>query len=132
MREIREIKFKAYFDGEMLYDAWRVDNALYWKKNGYQCFDLFAFKQENPAILLQYIGLEDGISREIYESDILKDDYNRILLVGWHRCSFAFKALTETNFAWACDIMQWFEGDTPRPRIIGNSYETPEMNGGVP
>jgi hypothetical protein len=79
---MKQIKHKAFHDGEMVYNASRVGNALYWD-NG-KNFDLFAFKQENPAVLLDYIGFEDANDTEIYECDILEDDWNRRLSVEWH------------------------------------------------
>lgn len=64
---------------------------------------------------------------EIYEGDILKDEYDRILLVEWWKCGFAFKALCETNFIRASNPIEWFEGDTPKPNIIGNITQNPEL-----
>ena len=82
----------------------------------------FAY-QVRPETVSEYIGYQDIQSTDIYENYILKDEYNRRLLVVWHRCGFCFKALTKTNFVLACDITQWFEDDTPRPEIIGNIFE---------
>jgi hypothetical protein len=36
-------------------------------------------------VLLDYIGFEDANDTEIYECDILEDDWNRRLSVEWHR-----------------------------------------------
>ena len=80
----------------------------------------------NKTCLMQYTGLKDINGVDIYEGDILKDEYNRILLVEWWKCRFMFRALTETNFIRA-DIIQWFEGDTALPTIVSNSYENPEL-----
>lgn len=123
---MRLIKHKAFHDGEMVYNASRVGNALYWD-NG-KNFDLFAFKQQNPAVLLDYTGFHDTDNREIYECDIIEDEYNRRMLVEWHRGGFRFKAITETNFTYA-PLAEWFE---PAPchlttHLIGNAYANPEL-----
>lgn len=126
---MKQIKHKAFHDGEMVHNASRVGNALYWySEQGKECFDLFAFKQQDPAVLLDYIGFEDANDTEIYECDILEDDWNRRLSVEWHRGGFRFKAITETNFTYA-PVYGWFEFTNlfPRPRIIGNAYTHPEL-----
>lgn len=121
---MKSIKHKAFHDGEMLYNASRVGNALYWDHG--QHFDLFAFKQQNPAVLLDYIGFEDVNHNEIYECDILRDDWNRRLLVEWNRGGFRFKAITETNFV-SAPVFEWFESLDSQPKIIGNVFENPEL-----
>jgi len=79
------------------------------------------------AYIMQSTGMEDRCGTDIYEGDFLTDDYDRILLVEWYKYGFCFKAITETNFVRACDIMEWFEGDTSKPLIIGNVYENKEL-----
>ena len=82
----------------------------------------FAYKVR-PETASQYIGLKDLFGTKIYDKDILMDCDNRIMLVEWHNYGFCFKAITETNFKWACDIFQWFEDETTYPIIIGNEFE---------
>ena len=118
-------KFRAFHDGEMLYNASKVGNALYWDDG--DRFDMRAFEQETPPIMMQCIGYADINKVDIYESDVLKDLFNRILLVEWRRSGFWFKALTETNFAYAHTISQWFEFDIHLPIIIGNIFENPSL-----
>ena len=78
-------------------------------------------------ILIQYIERKDKNNIEIYESDILKDNYGRILLVEWYKHGFSFKAITEANFLRARDISQWFEYVEDLPEIIGNVLKNPEL-----
>ena len=77
--------------------------------------------------LVEYIGRKDINGKEIYEGNILKDNYGRILLVEWYKHGFSFKAITEANFLRARDIAQWFEDSEPFPEIIGDIYNNPEL-----
>lgn len=76
---------------------------------------------------MQFTGLKDKMEKEIYEGDILKDEYNRILLVEWWGYAFTLKAITKTTFVRAMYIIQWFEDQRYIPEIIGNIYETPDL-----
>ena len=118
-------KFRAFLDGEMVHNAAKVGNTLYW--NDGKCFDVIAFKQPNPAILMQYIGFKDKHDISIYTGDILTDDYGRAMEVEWRVYRFRFKALTETNFTYAHQLGEWFEIDDDFPEIIGNIYENPDF-----
>ena len=84
-------------------------------KNCYQCVDC----------------LKDKDGRGVYEGDVLKDNYGRILLVEWYKYGFSFKAITVTNFLRARDISQWFETGGTLPGVIGNIVENPELVEGV-
>jgi uncharacterized phage protein (TIGR01671 family) len=122
---MRELKFRA----------WKRDiNVMYlWNANFFSDMspvtdDMGSFPDiHNSLVLMQYIGYADINKVDIYEGDILKDLFNRILLVEWHNGGFCFKALTETNFKYAHTISQWFEFNMHPPLIIGNKYENPEL-----
>ncbi|MEA3457885.1 MAG: YopX family protein [Candidatus Thermoplasmatota archaeon] len=112
--------------------AWDIHNkemmkTLYGWKGGFEEFTDAAKNAQRYYEVMQYIGKTDKHNTEIYDGDILRDEYDRILLVVWHNCGFSLKAITETNFIRATNIMDWFEGDTPRPEIIGNKFENPEL-----
>lgn len=75
----------------------------------------------------QYIGYSDLNDVDIYDGDILRDEYDRTLLVVWRSGGFCFKALSETNFKYAHDISQWFDSDCQLLIIIGNIYDEKEL-----
>ena len=127
---MRELKFRAWDIKEKVMhkagflfdsDGTIFDNTL--------CdgeMESFSFGS-GQIILMQYVGLKDKNGKEVYEGDILKDNYGRILLVEWYKYGFSFKAITETNFLRARDISQWFENGERLPEIIGNLYENQEL-----
>lgn len=64
-----DINCRAYYNRELLYNAARVGNALYWD-NG-NCFDLLAFKQSIPPIMMRSSTLFDKNNVQIYEYDLV-------------------------------------------------------------
>ena len=129
---MREIKFRGKtFSGEWVYGNLAV---LRQTIRNVECGTYisndagmpFAYRVI-PETIGQYPGLKDKNGKEIYEDDIVKDEYNRVLLVKWRKCGFNFKAITKTNFVWAPDITQWFEYGFTHPEIIGNIHENPEL-----
>ena len=127
---MREHKYRAYHDGKMVYDAAKVGNALYW--NDGLAFDLFAFKQKNPAILMDYTGFKDITKKDIYEDDVLSVYLDGILYTSpvmfKHGCWVIYHPdridintceKEYINFGW------WIDLDNTT--IIGNIHEYPEL-----
>jgi len=103
-----------------------IDGLLWWQLS-YKCELLSAEERENIE-LVEYISRKDKSGVEIYEGNILKDNYDRILLVEWYQHGFTFRAITDTNFFRARDINQWFENEEEIPEIIGHIFENPESS----
>lgn len=136
-------KFRAWFEDEMIFSDCAIgEYDFVFDSNGNMEFDVWNDEMHKltpngdvtysgwetyTQDIMQFTGAKDMNGTDIYEGDILTDEYSRVLLVEWRRCGFCFKAVTETNFVYAYDIMQWFEGDTPQPLIIGNIYKNPEL-----
>lgn len=119
---MREIKFRAWHDGRM-YKESKCEFL-----SGYGCmFNRFA-KPDAP--LMQYTGLKDKNSAEIYEGDILKrehcyapDDQYDIAVVEYsdERLCFRFNSIEKHGI--------FFDTNHPNFRfeVIGNIYENPEL-----
>lgn len=83
----------------------------------------------------QFTGLYDKNNKEIYEGDILKDEYGRIMKVvykeNWGKFQFELLKITgekwTNNFRFA-DLTDWFDSSlSETPEIIGNIYDNPEL-----
>ncbi len=129
----REIQFRGIDidDGTWLYGYLVKNNNRYFIFDGdldtTGVYPTWNRSEVLPETVGQLIRKQDKNNNEIFEGDIVKDEYGRILLVEWWKCGFGFKALRETNFIRANRIIDWFEGDTPRPEIIGNIIQNPEL-----
>lgn len=142
---MREIKFRAWNkkDKEME-DEFSLDS------NGSRVFtqegspDFFYPEpyediEHKTWILMQYTGLKDKNGKEIYEGDIVKDNYNEVGIV-----SFGEHLSDNSGFEYAANVCTGFyvanpevgENDYPRNWgqfyetgyiILGNIYENPEL-----
>ncbi len=79
-----------------------------------------------------YSTYNDVDDIEIYEGDIVEDNYGRSLEIVWYKGRLQFKALTKTNFIYA-DMEEWFEeGIKLGVKIVGNIYGVEELNKAEP
>lgn len=113
---------RAFHDGTMLYDASRVGNALYW--DNWKHFDLLAFKQTQPAILMEYLDELDRNGKDICVGDVVKyhnqhhvnsfteyDIYFEVVRIG--------SRFLQKNFEYSPDM--WYEWD--EVEVVGNVCE---------
>ena len=136
---------------EILFRGKRVDNGEW----VYGCFEKLCIELENgkeityhyiqgltindgyminPETVGQFTGLTDKNGKNVFEGDILKDEYGRIILVIWREkfAKFAFKLIKSTgenwtkNFSYA-DMWSWFDLENNLPEVIGNIYDNPEL-----
>jgi uncharacterized phage protein (TIGR01671 family) len=124
-----EYKYRAYFDGEMLYNAVRLNNALYWNEG--QSFDLLAFKQKKPAILMEHTSLRDKNNTEIYEADVVakfdfESPYFKSVVVR-HLAAFGYVNCGDF-IAFASNYhFNWNNNQSNKILVIGNIHESPEL-----
>lgn len=123
---MREIKFRAFADGEMIY---LPDNyCLPKEKTIYGRFEL-----------MQYTGLKDKNGKEIYEGDIIFSRTISEELWGTEKSNHKVEFKNGT-FCLSKNIgysRQWNDGsnewysienmDTNEIEVIGNLYETPSL-----
>lgn len=89
---MREIKFRAWdmsdpeFEDYMEYDVSAFNNP-------------FKAHEKGDIVLMQYTGLKDKNGTEIYEGDILKQDYERDYDVTYDPDSLGYVS-NETDFGW--------------------------------
>jgi uncharacterized phage protein (TIGR01671 family) len=81
----------------------------------------------------QFRGFVDITNQEVFDGDIVKDRYGRIMQIAEWNFRPCFIALTETNFHHA-DFLDWMERnkegdlkDTCDVEIIGNIHDNPEL-----
>lgn len=100
----REIKFRAWKDGEM----------LHWNRHVKRAFKTLL----GNSVLMQYTGLKDKNGREIYEGDIIETSEGQIELVEW-----------DDNERYACfyPFMPIFSTGLDYTEVIGNKFENPEL-----
>jgi hypothetical protein len=123
---MRDYKFRAFHDGEMLIDAARIGNALYWNNGLY--FDLLAFKRENPAILMQYTMLIDNNNVEIYEDDIVVKFGGYTSVVMQHLGAFGYWGFGGDFIVFASNYhFDWVNNKSMNIEVIGNIHENPEL-----
>lgn len=132
---MREIKFRVW---SKFYNDWvesfcikdgqvHLGNSVHYPGN-----------QVDDAIIMQYTGLKDKNSRELYELDITKDKFGNIDVICWINTEGAYATVPlnlylEGDYEYTvvdeCGIDCFFVNNVPEEylEIIGNVYENPEL-----
>lgn len=121
---MREIKFRAFQDNHMVISPISSNYGLH---------RFFGYLYED-APLMQFTGLLDANSKEIYEGDILKlIVYKNIGKHSIRTVSFdkgCFGIIDTTGAFWPLGIVVGNKGNEKIFEVIGNIYENGELLGG--
>lgn len=87
-----------------------------------------------PETIGQFTGLTDKNGSKIFEGDIVKDEFGRIMEIVFRErfVKFAFKLIKITGKKWTnnflyADMKEWFLCDIPTVEVIGNIHDNPEL-----
>lgn len=114
---MREIKFRALDpDGNWMY--WNMEDA-------YSDYIYYMGERKEGTEVQQYTGLKDKNHKEIYEGDILKDEYWQQIpaQVLFHKGSFYKRTQTYSDtIIYSNHYIDHFNDE-----VIGNIYENKEL-----
>ena len=120
---MREIKFRIWDEAERQMMSWEeVDERD--KTGVYQFLDMI---EEDGFEVMQYTGLKDIDSRDIYEGDICEAEQMLYPLTGTRTGVVKY-----LDGSYLLEDLNGLDGDflfseTAETRIIGNIYENPEL-----
>jgi uncharacterized phage protein (TIGR01671 family) len=131
----REIKYRAWDDGKMIYE--KDINHLSLADNDILRLAKFFCNIRNDSKIMQYTGLKDKNGKEIYEGDIVSFDkrmyevcinFNGYYLQRYKLWNGKFKP----SFQYGMSLItkpakERVGGVVDRAEVIGNRYETPEL-----
>ena len=122
---MREIKFRAWSKEEGMINVARLDIAdgsLYKRLITGKAYDYW-----NDVILMQYTGLKDKNGKEIYEGDIVKNNFAETIgSVMFADCGYWIKTIDKDIFGDTiyCDLGD-YDGEVLE--VIGNIYQNTEL-----
>ena len=122
---MRDFRFRAWNGRRWCYD----DVVLGYDGRILELVDSFGLELRDSGDKYKIVfstGLKDKNGKEMFCSDIAKDDYGTLYLIEWsdeEMCGFMLNPLTEPE----CEVEEyklWREGYL---EIIGNIHESPEL-----
>ncbi|WP_304179016.1 YopX family protein [Leptotrichia trevisanii] len=121
----REIKFRAYHkERKEIFEIASIDfeEKKVTLSNGIIKLLNVDFKQFE---LLQYTGLNDKNSKEIYENDLISCNKHKNIVVFFEGGCFKVKYLRNSTTTITCTLNSFLE--KYKCKISGNIYENPEL-----
>ncbi|GAB7387413.1 YopX family protein [Bacillaceae bacterium] len=107
---MREIKFRVWHKpSKTMFDWEKVKN------------NTFRIVEDDQLSVMQYTGLKDRNGKEIYEGDIVSDEYGNVAPIEWVQEIAQFLVMYESE---PQEIGEWC---TNAFEVIGNIYENPEL-----
>lgn len=122
---MREIKFLAYVNnpihgkGVFPVKSIHFDPFVCEIVMGDEIVNFFDF---DDITLLEYTGLKDSNGKEIYEGDILKNDYGDLWVVVWEGTGFMLALNGESKSIYSANEYYFSSCE-----VVGNIYEKPEL-----
>lgn len=118
----KELKFRAWDDGQMIYsDEWK-ESIEKERDDDYTPLGSFFHAIREDAIVMQFVGRKDQNDKEIYEGDIVQADfgYDDELVHDTRRAPVVF-----LNGKFVANSLS-FDLDDP-VEVVGNIYQNPGM-----
>jgi len=112
MLDPRPIKFRAWFKPQRV-----MLKSMLLKNTDFLGGDLATIDPQ--IILLQFTGLTDKNGREIYEGDIVVDDFGQVFKSVFVKGMFCWEGVENPAYPTVMDA-GWL-------KVIGNIYENPEL-----
>ncbi len=125
---MREIKFRAWSTKHkrMFETSSGVDEDGDWYTSGDYSEVCEVYEDNEKIMQMQFIGLKDKNSKEIYEGDILRDKNQAVCVVGFGA------DMDNVTFGFRLEYLQTVNSYCIEPslvefEVIGNIYENPEL-----
>jgi len=116
---MKEIKFRAWDkENKEMVEVELLGKRVLLCKNG-------EWENIEDFEVMQFTGLCDKNNREIYEGDVLKNDYGELWVVVWEGTGFMLSFNGDSKNIYSVNEYYFSSCE-----VIGNIYENPELSEG--